>query len=27
VPTERLFELVADRWVDLCTLPNEALGQ
>lgn len=25
VPTERLFDLVADRWVDLCLLPNEAL--
>lgn len=26
VPTERLFELVADRWVDLCRLRDEALG-
>lgn len=26
VPTERLFELVADRWVDLCRLPGEASG-
>jgi prolyl-tRNA editing enzyme YbaK/EbsC (Cys-tRNA(Pro) deacylase) len=25
VPTERLFELVAERWVDLCRLP-EAVG-
>ena len=25
VPTERLFELVAERWVDLCRLP-EPLG-
>jgi len=24
VPTERLFELVAERWVDLCRLPEEA---
>lgn len=24
VPTERLFELVADRWVDLCVLRDEA---
>lgn len=24
VPTRRLFELVADRWVDLCRLPEEA---
>jgi prolyl-tRNA editing enzyme YbaK/EbsC (Cys-tRNA(Pro) deacylase) len=23
-PTERLFELVAERWVDLCRLPEEA---
>lgn len=27
VRTERLFELVADRWVDLCRLPEEAVGQ
>lgn len=27
VPTERLFELVAERWVDLCRLPEEAIGQ
>jgi len=26
VTTERLFELVADRWVDLCRLPEEAPG-
>lgn len=26
VPTERLFELVAERWVDLCRLPEEAGG-
>ena len=26
VPTERLFELVAERWVDLCRLPDEAGG-
>ena len=26
VPTERLFDLVADRWVDLCRLPGEAPG-
>jgi len=26
VPTERLFELVAERWVDLCRLPGEAVG-
>ena len=24
VPTERLFELVGERWVDLCRLPDEA---
>lgn len=24
VPTERLFGLVAERWVDLCRLPDEA---
>jgi prolyl-tRNA editing enzyme YbaK/EbsC (Cys-tRNA(Pro) deacylase) len=26
VATERLFELVAGRWVDLCRLPGEAAG-
>lgn len=26
VPTERLFELVGNRWVDLCRLPEEAGG-
>ena len=26
VPTGRLFELVAERWVDLCRLPEEASG-
>jgi prolyl-tRNA editing enzyme YbaK/EbsC (Cys-tRNA(Pro) deacylase) len=26
VPTARLFELVADRWVDLCRLPGEPIG-
>jgi prolyl-tRNA editing enzyme YbaK/EbsC (Cys-tRNA(Pro) deacylase) len=26
VSTERLFELVAERWVDLCRLPGEASG-
>ena len=26
VPTERLFDLVAERWVDLCRLPEEADG-
>ena len=26
IPTERLFDLVADRWVDLCRLPGEAGG-
>ena len=25
-PTERLFELVAERWVDLCRLPEESSG-
>jgi len=25
-PTERLFELVAERWVDLCVLRSEAAG-
>jgi prolyl-tRNA editing enzyme YbaK/EbsC (Cys-tRNA(Pro) deacylase) len=24
VPTQRLYDLVADRWVDLCRLPDEA---
>ena len=26
VGTERLFDLVAERWVDLCRLPDEAAG-
>lgn len=26
VSVERLFDLVADRWVDLCRLPQEATG-
>ena len=26
VPTQRLFDLVAERWVDLCRLPIEADG-
>lgn len=26
VPTERLFALVAERWVDLCRLPDETIG-
>ena len=26
VPTQRLFDLVAERWVDLCRLPDEAAG-
>lgn len=26
VPTERLFQLVAERWVDLCRLPEESEG-
>ena len=26
VPTERLYELVGERWVDLCRLPEEAVG-
>lgn len=26
VPTERLFDLVAERWVDLCRLPGETDG-
>jgi prolyl-tRNA editing enzyme YbaK/EbsC (Cys-tRNA(Pro) deacylase) len=26
VPTERLFGLVAERWVDLCRLPGETSG-
>jgi prolyl-tRNA editing enzyme YbaK/EbsC (Cys-tRNA(Pro) deacylase) len=26
VPTERLFDLVAERWVDLCRLPGESAG-
>jgi prolyl-tRNA editing enzyme YbaK/EbsC (Cys-tRNA(Pro) deacylase) len=27
VATDRLFELVADRWVDLCRLPQETVGE
>ena len=27
VPTARLFELVGDRWVDLCRLRDEAAGE
>jgi len=27
VPTERLFHLVAERWVDLCRLPEESVGE
>lgn len=26
VPTDRLFDLVAERWVDLCVLRSEAAG-
>ena len=26
VGTERLFDLVAERWVDLCRLPEDAVG-
>jgi prolyl-tRNA editing enzyme YbaK/EbsC (Cys-tRNA(Pro) deacylase) len=26
VPTQRLFDLVAERWVDLCRLPEEPAG-
>jgi prolyl-tRNA editing enzyme YbaK/EbsC (Cys-tRNA(Pro) deacylase) len=26
IPTERLFDLVGERWVDLCRLPDEAAG-
>ena len=26
VPTDRLFDLVGERWVDLCRLPGEAAG-
>ncbi len=26
VPTDRLFDLVGERWVDLCRLPDEASG-
>jgi len=26
VPTQRLYDLVADRWVDLCRLPDETAG-
>ena len=27
VPTERLFDLVGERWLDLCRLPEEPGGQ
>jgi prolyl-tRNA editing enzyme YbaK/EbsC (Cys-tRNA(Pro) deacylase) len=27
VTSERLFELVAERWVDLCRLPGETAGE
>jgi prolyl-tRNA editing enzyme YbaK/EbsC (Cys-tRNA(Pro) deacylase) len=27
IPVTRLFDLVADRWVDLCRLPEEARGE
>jgi prolyl-tRNA editing enzyme YbaK/EbsC (Cys-tRNA(Pro) deacylase) len=27
VPTQRLFELVGECWVDLCVLPEEAVGE
>ena len=27
VATDRLFDLVAERWVDLCRLPEEAVGE
>jgi prolyl-tRNA editing enzyme YbaK/EbsC (Cys-tRNA(Pro) deacylase) len=27
VSTERLFELVGERWVDLCRLPQETVGE
>jgi prolyl-tRNA editing enzyme YbaK/EbsC (Cys-tRNA(Pro) deacylase) len=27
VPTGRLFDLVAERWVDLCRLPEETVGE
>ena len=27
VPTKRLTDLVGDRWVDLCRLPEEAVGE
>jgi len=26
VPTKRLFDLVGERWVDLCRLPSETIG-
>ena len=26
IPTKRLFELVGERWVDLCRLPEEPVG-
>jgi prolyl-tRNA editing enzyme YbaK/EbsC (Cys-tRNA(Pro) deacylase) len=27
VPTDRLFDFVAERWVDLCRLPEETSGE
>ena len=27
VPTERLFALVGERWLDLCRLPEETIGE
>ena len=27
VPTKRLMDLVGERWVDLCRLPDEAVGK
>ena len=27
VPTKRLMDLVGERWVDLCRLPDEAVGE
>ena len=27
VPTERLYELVGERWVDLCTLPDKPVSE
>src|SRR3954463_1802098 len=26
VPTQRLFDLIGDRWVDLCRMPDETSG-